>query len=499
MSGSSASSPTSESTPRPLLPLISSSTRGLSPLQANSPQPSTGLTHKEWIIPPRPKPGRKPATDTPPTKRKAQNRAAQRAFRERRAAKVEELEEQMKEMEEEDEREQNQLREKIYRLEGKVQEYERVVVKYGERMKSLEQELAEERRARARLQRESMGTRGTSISVGTVPLSPRKRISETETPSHHPHSNAVPLGCGYCTANTRCECFERAVDVANLTVEASEPISKRPHSPSQSEHSKRLRHSEVAEIKPEDDNEIDFTTYRPSQSSTAAVPLQQPATVSRSSDDCGFCQDGTACLCAELDQDAHKANVGGSRLAHLLSQPSDNSKYTSAPISLLVGENTNPCRNGPGSCSQCQSSPISTLFCKSLAATRCTASTASGSLSLLPPMSTAPCGNLNGCCRTLSPPLPRSSSTPSYNLPQVQPPSPPFAVPVTGPTLSCADTFTTLSRHPAFEQATAELGVWMPQLTTVPKGVEGRTAFEIEAASVMGVLKLFDRRFGRES
>ena len=57
------------------------------------------ITSKEWVVPPRPKPGRKPATDTPPTKRKAQNRAAQRAFRERRAARVGELEEQLEELE----------------------------------------------------------------------------------------------------------------------------------------------------------------------------------------------------------------------------------------------------------------------------------------------------------------------------------------------------------------------------------------------------------------
>ena len=403
----------------------------------------------------------------------------------------------MKEMEEEDEREQNQLREQIYRLEGKVQEYERVIMEYGERMKSLEHELAEERRVR--LQIEAINTRGQSTSDNNVPLPTPKTYFEAENPSHHPDLNELPLGCGGCTVNTRCECFERAVDIANITAETDKAVPKRPHTPSPYDDNKRLRHSKNVEVKPEDETEIDFTTYRPSQPSTAAVQFQQPATVGRSSDGCGFCQDGTACLCAELAQDAHNANAGGSRLSHLLSNPAEHTKYTEAPTSPIAGENINPCRNGPGSCTQCQSSPVSTLFCKSLAATRCAASTASGSLPVLPSLSTAPCGNPNGCCRTLPPPLPHSSSTPTYNLPQIQLLSPALAPPVTGPTLSCADTFTTLSRHPAFEQATAELGLWMPQLATVPKKVEGRTAFEIEAASVMGVLKLFDRRFGRDS
>src|SRR6187402_1121328 len=86
--------------------------------------PATGLgtpsiiTSKEWVIPPRPKPGRKPAVDEPPTKRKAQNRAAQRAFRERRAARVGELEEQLEETKEEQQRREAEMRDRIIRLEA---------------------------------------------------------------------------------------------------------------------------------------------------------------------------------------------------------------------------------------------------------------------------------------------------------------------------------------------------------------------------------------------
>ncbi|KAG4301909.1 hypothetical protein PCK1_001885 [Pneumocystis canis] len=47
---------------------------------------------KNWLLPTKLKPGRTPSKDAPLTKRKAQNREAQRAFRERRAAKVLELE-----------------------------------------------------------------------------------------------------------------------------------------------------------------------------------------------------------------------------------------------------------------------------------------------------------------------------------------------------------------------------------------------------------------------
>src|SRR6516165_7118255 len=115
-------------TPAPSL-LPSASIKPLpTPTSATSPTVDTppnlpSLTSKEWVIPPRPKPGRKPATDTPPTKRKAQNRAAQRAFRERRAARVGELEEQLKQIEDENEREQEVLRTTIDKLEKEVEQY----------------------------------------------------------------------------------------------------------------------------------------------------------------------------------------------------------------------------------------------------------------------------------------------------------------------------------------------------------------------------------------
>lgn len=61
------------------------------PLAQHQPSPDQPVplicTSKKWVLPPRPKPGRKPSADAPAAvKRKAQNRAAQKAYRERRAA-----------------------------------------------------------------------------------------------------------------------------------------------------------------------------------------------------------------------------------------------------------------------------------------------------------------------------------------------------------------------------------------------------------------------------
>lgn len=75
--------------------------------------PGQIVTSKEWVLPPRPKPGRKPSSDTPPSKRKAQNRAAQRAFRERRAQRVSELEDKLQEVETERDAQENVLKDAL--------------------------------------------------------------------------------------------------------------------------------------------------------------------------------------------------------------------------------------------------------------------------------------------------------------------------------------------------------------------------------------------------
>ncbi|CAO1633703.1 unnamed protein product [Parajaminaea phylloscopi] len=61
---------------------------------AGSPTPTPGASDNgnEWVVPQRAKPGRKPSQDEPLTKRQAQNRASQRAFRERKQNHVSTLE-----------------------------------------------------------------------------------------------------------------------------------------------------------------------------------------------------------------------------------------------------------------------------------------------------------------------------------------------------------------------------------------------------------------------
>lgn len=90
--------PSISSAPSPAKTSSATSSTNLAPSPNASGFPQI-ITSKEWVLPPRPKPGRKPSVDTPASKRKAQNRAAQRAFRERRATRVQELEEKLMEVE----------------------------------------------------------------------------------------------------------------------------------------------------------------------------------------------------------------------------------------------------------------------------------------------------------------------------------------------------------------------------------------------------------------
>ncbi|PKX96681.1 bZIP transcription factor HapX [Aspergillus novofumigatus IBT 16806] len=467
------STPSIAPTPAPLVPALAAK-----PAISPSPGPGTpgSITSKEWVIPPRPKPGRKPATDTPPTKRKAQNRAAQRAFRERRAARVNELEEQIKKIEDEHEIHIAAFKEQITNLSREVEQCRSEMTWWRDRCHALEKEVSVERSAKEAIVKEfrsSLSDRNAASSdKGHLPLATSTQNPSSDRPKSGDASNndsgegreEVPLGCNDCSTS-HCQCIEDAFTMPGVVAQ---------------EQSRRLGTTKPGrsepEIKPDpEEMEIDFT------SRFAAIQQQDhsPASVSSPAvDPCGFCSDGTPCICAEMaaqeEQRLRRNSFENNRLAPIqnLSQftppPSDGdvrSEVTLPPISQA----TNPCANGPGTCAQCLADPRRTLFCKTLAASR--------SRSRNTNVSRGGSGSNNNSTSG-------SSAAPSL-------------------TLSCADAYTTLSRHPNFSRATDELSSWLPKLHTLPKprdfplndrGVP-RAAMEVEAASVMGVLRYFDRRF----
>jgi hypothetical protein len=182
---------------------------------------------KIWVIPPRPKPGRKPATDTPPTKRKAQNRAAQRAFRERRAARVGELEEQLKETEEERQKRERAMHDQIDEQNGEISRLEEELQRtsadtnlWRDRYLELERHLEHERQEKDAALEELAYLRNGARSTSTdaVPLPPRRPQRQQKIQSipipHHAAAVIDPLGCGNCTTTGNCVCVETAITIA---------------------------------------------------------------------------------------------------------------------------------------------------------------------------------------------------------------------------------------------------------------------------------------------
>ncbi|KAL1860199.1 hypothetical protein Plec18170_002149 [Paecilomyces lecythidis] len=501
----SVSTPSSAGSPPALAPVIAarpalSIKPAISAAPATSPAPGTpgSITTKEWVIPPRPKPGRKPATDTPPTKRKAQNRAAQRAFRERRAARVGELEEQIKQIEDENAAREDGFKEQISNLSTEVEQCRNEITWWKDRCHALEKEVAVERNAKEALAKEmrSAGSSDRAAAPDVVPLPPRRsarnvqtarEVSSTEEVASGAQDaqRDVPSGCGNCS-QARCQCIEDAFNINTITSSNENSSQKRAHSPSTTGGK---RHRTEPEIKTEpEEMEIDFTSrFAMSRTQAEDTHAASPHMV----DPCGFCQDGTPCICAEMaaqerEEAQRRDSFENARLAPIqnLSQftppPSEGDVRSELTLPSIT-QTANPCANGPGTCAQCQADPRSTLFCKTLAASR------SGSAS------SGCCGGKGadgGCCQ--SRPATRNSQR-NGSSPSV--------------TLTCADTFTTLSRHPKFSRATDELAAWLPKLHTLPNprdvapkdrngnAIDNRPAMEVEAASVMGVLRYFDRRF----
>ncbi|RMD40850.1 hypothetical protein DV735_g4266, partial [Chaetothyriales sp. CBS 134920] len=267
------------------------------------------LTSKEWIVPPRPKPGRKPATDTPPSRRKAQNRAAQRAFRERRAARVSELEEHLKEVEDENDKEQDELRAHIARLENDLEQCRAEMLGWVEKCRRLEAELNKEA------------------------------------------ADDAQIGCGNCTLESRCQCIDEAFNAMGGNNSNIAPLEKRSRSPA-------LGHEPDKRIKtePQESLEVDFTSMYSKPPPPTRSLSDQVSPTSVIADPCGFCSDSTPCICAEM-QAEREADQQAATNSLSRAHPSSISQFTPPPsegdVSLPISA---PPPSATGSGSLCSAS-----------------------------------------------------------------------------------------------------------------------------------------------
>ncbi|KAF8253018.1 hypothetical protein K440DRAFT_576896 [Wilcoxina mikolae CBS 423.85] len=488
-----------------------------SPALQTQPENPGIITHKEWVVPPRPKPGRKPATDTPPTKRKAQNRAAQRAFRERRAARVNELEEQLKEVNSEAETRNQEYKEQIAQLTKNNTELAKENASYKLKIETLLREL-QEATAAAATKTELTQVASPAPSSGTadapcggdcscqdfIDKALCNRPNATEAVSISPAKRNVRKepelqGCGSCSKDGECACYNEATAIP-LPKRATSPITNAP---------KRSRIT----VDYLDDLETDFTA---AYMSRPVSSRGTPGSLTHMPDPCGFCSDGTPCVCAEManamdmedsdtdeeQRDVKLAPILGSGEFGILSPP-NSSTGDSVPLRRMMGLDrplplhpptgvratpkisTSPSSSSsssssstgckPGGCDQCKADPMSTLFCQSVA-TRIRSSGSGGCCG-------GNAGGAGGCCKDIESAIPTAPKRNTHSSGD-------------GKTyIPCSAVYQTLSRHRAFDEAAADLGALVRPL--VIQSVDGSCP-QVEVSSVRDVLKMLDRRFGRD-
>ncbi|KAL7275775.1 hypothetical protein RUND412_001254 [Rhizina undulata] len=475
------------------------------PIKPEQPASVPGIvTHKEWVVPPRPKPGRKPATDTPPTKRKAQNRAAQRAFRERRAARVNELEEKLKEVETESAMQTQDQDLQIKQLTFANSQLVKEVMQYKSRVEALQLEVETLQKLKAEQQitasfltqvaspapslgndpcgmncvctdavdkvfcnQQSIEPIATAISVPLRLRSENKSNDSPEIPS-----NQELTDCTRCLKEgAECACIMEAAEAMLYSA------PKRPTSPNEHE-TKRTKTDNYVDLT---ELETDFTTAymsKPIHVSSASTGVRMP-------DPCGFCSDGTPCVCAEMamnnlmtDSDSGENDT---KLPPILSHtppPIDFTQHRPEKLmplhpptaSMAVPSRSSGCK--PGGCDQCKTDPMSTLFCQSLA-TRIN----NGS------------GPPKGCCgggcggKDIEGASGCGGAKKSKNR-------------AGGTYIPASAAYQTLSRHRGFEEAAADLGNLVRPL--IIRSADGSCP-QIEVSSVRDVLKQLDRRFGTDA
>lgn len=422
----------------------------------------TIATSKEWVLPPKPKPGRKPSVDNAPTKRKTQNRDAQRAFRERRAARVGELEQQIKEIE-------SEHRQTLETIESEKSLLRMENHRLRERVEAMNKELSTIR-SLTHLSRSPGHTFEAQRSIQPPAFNP-SHVQQTASPA--PSMDDQKLASP-----------PHLRHISEINLGLSVPLKRK---------SKRLS---------EDAEQRDFFTKKWKGPSTVQDDsergLHPDFTFSSEacfkppeSESCGFCSDGTPCFCAEAAReytqseyrsdsetlgDISRLDASGpamcavctQELPCLCSTVQKFSKKEAKPPSLptIIEEENGLCTGNPGSCRQCQLDPMSTLFCQSLASAA--------------PMIT-----------NVRPPLLHKASS-TFSISSARETTPPVPPSASASYVPCSAAYQSLSRHSNF--GATDLGTLVAGLRVDTQNGRG-----VEIGSVRDVLRILDRGLGRDN
>jgi hypothetical protein len=373
---------------------------------------SNGPLSSAVNVPARPKPGRKTAVDEPTSKRKAQNRQAQRNFRQRKLEHAHSLETNNQELRAENQQllveidrlthAANESQQQANRFRSELEEWQsryndiegrwssslNAIARVQEQSRAAEDQSTNWRRRYeakavevdmlerklAMLQRQpSSFNSSTRIPPASQTSSPRPQSAHqsTPTPSGRPSSKRHATdGCGNCDETGDCPCVDSYIDASITAKETGDLALKKTSamsihsvlSPSNDRNIQTRSRSQtvadiVSDVSSENDGlETDFTTF-PKNNVNSAAPLTSRPTAAPSSavmntEQCGFCTDDNNCLCTETT----------------LGPPTASSKPSDLPPP--PGQAALTSRPKPGSCLSCQSNPDQRAFCESLAIER---------------------------------------------------------------------------------------------------------------------------------
>ncbi|KAF2200908.1 hypothetical protein GQ43DRAFT_441082 [Delitschia confertaspora ATCC 74209] len=338
------STPESEPTPAPQLskcrslrpvvpaPLTIAPTASPAPLQDANPSPQAvvgcGPTSRSHVLPPLPKPGRKPATDIPTDKRQEQNRRAQRDFRARKAKKVDELQEQ---------------------LENAVQRHQKEVAEKDAKLRHLEEQVSGLKNVNQELLQERDRWQQEASYLGQI-SGILLREGEETSPDQ---VTGVITGLLQRIAPTQIAGVLSSLQrLAPSTV--PDPDVFMPAVPLKRMTPRRVA-SFVKNIQPStpwndpEAMEIDFTALYSSKRADNRPSINFMTQTGTDGDfgSCGFCTDEQNCACKNP-----------------LSLRADDTMPPSAPKPALAK------LSGPGSCADCQANPRQRAWCQRVAQLR---------------------------------------------------------------------------------------------------------------------------------
>ena len=383
--------PTPLATPN-LTPRVSIATASSSPSDTTAhPSPvGGGPTSTNYVVPPRPKPGRKPATDEPASKRKAQNRESQRAFRARKAAKLNEMQTQVETVESRHRDAMTKRIAELHQKEMRIKELEGLLAqsKEAERRTAQERDFWKDRSAQrpAQLQMPERDIRDQHYPMLTpfadrpdvlfpTQLSPSRQDSPTRGSvssfTGYNTPTAIDIGCGKCTLGGECACIAELAKIPSAhPFMAPVPITRTPRRTSLSP----IKGLEIRAVEVFTDRETDFTAQ------FAKRKVQRPsiAFMTDGSDEsrCGFCTDDSNCLCMDKT------------LQNQESRHAANGEVKRSTRSAVA--------SGPGSCADCQSNPQQRAWCQRVAQLR-------GSENDFPPSPSSRTSSVGSVLETMEP------------------------------------------------------------------------------------------------